>query len=58
MGWIIFFGGWEEILEIMKGVWEWNLVVFWLNGLEMRKMIMGCGYSGKKEDLIFDEEVI
>ena len=58
LGRTIFPGGREEILEIMKGVRERNLAVLWPNGLEMRKMTMGRGHSGKKEDLTPDEEVI
>ena len=58
LGRTIFPGGREEILEIMQGVRDRNLAVLWPNGLEMRKMTMGRGHSGKKEDLTPDEEVI
>lgn len=58
LGRVIFPGGREEVLEIMNGLREMDLTVLWPNGLELRKMTLGRGNRGKKEDLTPDEEVI
>ena len=58
LGRTIFPGGREEIIEIMNGIRERNLAVLWPNGLELRKMTLGRGQCGKRENLTPDEELI
>lgn len=51
-------GGREEVLEIMRGLREQELAVLWANGLELRKATRGRGLSRSDTDLSPDEELI
>jgi len=59
LGRIVKKGGREDILEIMKGIKDMGLAVFWNNGLELKKMTLGRGINRKSgSDLSPDEELI
>jgi len=59
MGRILKKGGREDILEIMKGIREMELAVFYPNGLELKKTTLGRGINRKEGmDLTPDEELI
>lgn len=59
LGRIVKKGGREDILEIMKGIRDMELAVFWNNGLELKKMTLGRGINRKSgADLTLDEELI
>lgn len=51
-------GGRDEILEIMRGLRELGLSILWPNGLELRKATRGRGLSRGDADLSPDEELI
>jgi len=51
-------GGRDEILEIMKGLRDTGLAVLWANGLELRKATRGRGLVRAGNDLAPDEELI
>lgn len=51
-------GGRDEVLEIMRGVHELELGILWANGLELRKATLGRGFSRGEVDLSPDEELI
>lgn len=51
-------GGREEILEIMKSLRDLGLGILWPNGLELRKATRGRGLSRGDVDLSPDEELI
>ncbi|NEQ68343.1 MAG: radical SAM protein [Symploca sp. SIO2D2] len=58
LGRMIFPGGREEVLEIMKGIRERDLPILWPSGLELRKMTLGRGRNYESTDLTPDEELI
>ncbi len=59
LGRIVKNGGREDILEIMRGIRDMELAVFWNNGLELKKMTLGRGINRKSGvDLTPDEELI
>lgn len=51
-------GGRDEILAIMKGLREMGLAILWPNGLELRKATRGRGLARSDTDLRPDEELI
>lgn len=52
-------GGRDEILEIMKGVRDLGVSFLWPNGLELRKITHGRGFSSESaSDLAPDEELL
>jgi len=51
-------GGRDAILEIMRGLRELGLSILWPNGLELRKATRGRGLSRGEVDLSPDEELI
>ena len=59
LGRIIKKGGREDVLEIMAGIREMGLAVFWNNGIELKKMTLGRGINRESgKDLRPDEELI
>jgi len=51
-------GGRDEILAIMKGLRESGLAILWANGLELRKATQGRGLTRTGDDLTPDEELL
>lgn len=51
-------GGRDEILEIMRGLRAMDLAILWPNGLELRKATRGRGFARSDTDLSPDEELI
>lgn len=51
-------GGRDEVLEIMRGMRELGLAILWANGLELRKATRGRGFARSDTDLSPDEELI
>lgn len=51
-------GGRDEVLEIMRGLRELGLAILWANGLELRKATQGRGLVREGTDLAPDEELI
>lgn len=51
-------GGREDILAIMRGLREQGLAILWANGLELRKATRGRGFARSDTDLSPDEELI
>lgn len=51
-------GGRDAILEIMKGLRDLGLAILWPNGLELRKATRGRGMARSDSDLSPDEELI
>lgn len=51
-------GGRDEILAIMKGLRDHGLAILWANGLELRKATRGRGMARSDTDLAPDEELI
>jgi hypothetical protein len=51
-------GGREDILEIMRHVRDLGLSILWPNGLELRKATRGRGLAKEGTDLSPDEELI
>lgn len=50
--------GRNDILEIMKGIREMGLSFLFTNGLELKKLTMGRGLSGRKDNSEPDHELI
>lgn len=51
-------GGREAVLEIMRGLRELGLAILWPNGLELRKATQGRGFARPDSDLAPDEELL
>ena len=59
LGRILKKGGRDDILEIMRGIRELELAVFWDNGLELKKATLGRGIiRNNQTDMTPDEELI
>lgn len=55
---VLWDGGREEVLAIMKGLRELGLGIHWGNGLELRKATLGRGFNRPGTDLTPDEELV
>lgn len=58
LGRILWEGGRDEILEIVKNQREIGLPFCWNNGLELRKATIGRGFNRETTDLTPDEELV
>ncbi len=51
-------GGRDDVMEIMKGLRDQGLAILWANGLELRKATRGRGLRKGEQDLSPDVELI